>query len=43
MAVASIGRLRAYRAFGFPRLRPANELTDAAGASPGWPASWMFF
>jgi hypothetical protein len=31
VAVASIGRLQAYRAFGFPRLLLANEATDAAG------------
>jgi D-serine dehydratase len=31
ITVASIGQLQAYRAFGFPRLLLANELTDAAG------------
>src|SRR5579871_2168904 len=29
--VASIGQLQTYRAFGFPRLLLANELTDTAG------------
>jgi D-serine deaminase-like pyridoxal phosphate-dependent protein len=31
ITVASIGQLRAYRAFGFPRLLLANELVDEAG------------
>ncbi len=31
ITVASIGQLQAYRAFGFPRLLLANELTDTAG------------
>jgi D-serine deaminase-like pyridoxal phosphate-dependent protein len=31
ITVASIGQLQAYRAFGFPRLLLANELTDATG------------
>ena len=31
ITVASIGQLRAYRAFGFPRLMLANELVDEAG------------
>jgi D-serine deaminase-like pyridoxal phosphate-dependent protein len=31
ITVASIGQLQTYRAFGFPRLLLANELTDAAG------------
>ncbi len=31
ITVASIGQLQAYRAFGFPRLLMANELTDTAG------------
>jgi D-serine dehydratase len=31
ITVASIGQLLTYRAFGFPRLLLANELTDAAG------------
>jgi len=31
ITVATIGQLRAYRAFGFPRLLLANELVDEAG------------
>ena len=31
ITVASIGQLQTYRAFGFPRLLLANELTDTAG------------
>jgi D-serine dehydratase len=31
ITVATIGQLRAYRAFGFPRLLIANELVDEAG------------
>jgi D-serine dehydratase len=31
ITVASIGQLQVYRAFGFPRLLLANELTDATG------------
>jgi D-serine deaminase-like pyridoxal phosphate-dependent protein len=31
ITVATIGQLRAYRSFGFPRLLLANELTDRAG------------
>jgi D-serine deaminase-like pyridoxal phosphate-dependent protein len=31
ITVASIGQLQAYRAFGFPRLLLANELTDTSG------------
>jgi len=31
ITVASIGQLQMYRAFGFPRLLLANELTDTAG------------
>ena len=31
ITVASIGQLRTYRAFGFPRLLLANELVDEAG------------
>jgi D-serine deaminase-like pyridoxal phosphate-dependent protein len=31
ITVASIGQLQTYRAFGFPRLLLANELTDPAG------------
>ena len=31
ITVASIGQLQAYRAFGFPRLLLANELTDTTG------------
>ena len=31
ITVATIGQLRAYRAFGFPRLMLANELVDEAG------------
>jgi D-serine dehydratase len=31
ITVASIGQLQTYRAFGFPRLLLANELTDATG------------
>ncbi len=31
ITVASIGQVQAYRAFGFPRLLLANELTDTAG------------
>jgi len=31
VTVASIGQLQTYRAFGFPRLLLANELTDTAG------------
>ena len=31
ITVAGIGQLQAYRAFGFPRLLLANELTDTAG------------
>ena len=31
ITVATIGQLRAYRAFGFPRLLMANELVDEAG------------
>jgi D-serine dehydratase len=31
ITVASIGQLQTYRAFGFPRLLLANELTDEAG------------
>ena len=37
ITVASIGQLQTYRAFGFPRLLLANELTDAAGIA--WLAS----
>jgi D-serine dehydratase len=47
ITVATIGQLRTYRAFGFPRLLLANELVDEAGigwlaaelaADPGWQA-----
>jgi D-serine deaminase-like pyridoxal phosphate-dependent protein len=47
ITVATIGQLRAYRAFGFPRLLMANELVDEAGiawlagelaAAPGFEA-----
>jgi D-serine deaminase-like pyridoxal phosphate-dependent protein len=37
ITVASIGQLRTYRAFGFPRLLLANELVDEAGI--GWLAA----
>jgi D-serine dehydratase len=37
ITVASIGQLQTYRAFGFPRLLLANELTDTAGI--GWLAA----
>jgi D-serine dehydratase len=33
ITVASIGQLQTYRAFGFPRLLLANELTDTAGVT----------
>ena len=33
ITVASIGQLQTYRAFGFPRLLLANELTDTAGVA----------
>ena len=45
ITVATIGQLRAYRAFGFPRLLMANELVDETGiawlaeSSPPTPAS----
>jgi len=40
ITVASIGQLQVYRAFGFPRLLLANELTDTAelAADPGFEA-----
>jgi D-serine deaminase-like pyridoxal phosphate-dependent protein len=50
ITVATIGQLRAYRAFGFPRLLMANELVDEAGiawlagelaADPGFEA-WCY-
>ncbi len=37
ITVATIGQLRTYRAFGFPRLLLANELVDEAGI--GWLAA----
>ena len=45
ITVATIGQLRTYRAFGFPRLLMANELVDeawydlAGGRLPPTPAS----
>src|SRR6201987_1971651 len=33
ITVATIGQLRAYRAFGFPRLLLANELVDETGSA----------